>query len=90
MNDFLVNYSFRLQKKIHKKISALDIAESLVKEIWSISHATCVDIIAQVSLTPSSIFLFLDVPTRKLGIIILPTDRAIRHNSPDCPYSNTV
>ena len=52
MNDFLVNYSFRLQKKIHKKISALDIAESLVKEIWSLSHATCVDIIAQVSLTP--------------------------------------
>ena len=38
---------------------------------------TCVDVIAQVSLTQWSIFLFLDVPTRKLRIItiIFPTDR---------------
>ena len=44
--------------------------------MWSISYVTCVDIIAQVSLSPLSIFLFLDVPTLKLSsIIILPTDR---------------
>ena len=38
---------------------------------------TCVDIIEQVSLIRWSIFLFLDVPTRKLRIIIIifPTDR---------------
>ena len=45
--------------------------------MWSISYVIFVDIIAQVSLTPSSIFLFLDMPTLTLGIniIILPTDR---------------
>ena len=39
-------------------------------------YVTCVNIIAQVSLTP--IFLFLDVPTLKLRIIIiiLPTNGA--------------
>ena len=37
----------------------------------SISYVTCVDIIALVSLTPLSIFLFLDVPTLKLSIIII-------------------
>ena len=40
--------------KIHKKqkLSAFDIVESQSKEMWSISYVTCVDIIAQVSLTP--------------------------------------
>ena len=43
--------------------------------MWSISYVTFIDIIAQVSLTPCSIFLFLDMPTLKLmiNIIILPT-----------------
>ena len=42
---FLLDYN-----KIHKiqKCSALDIVESQSKEMWSV---TCVDIIAQVSLT---------------------------------------
>ena len=45
--------------------------------MWSVSHVTCTDLIAQVSLTQWSTFLFLDVLTLKLGIIIiiiLPTD----------------
>ena len=43
--------------------------------MWSISYVTFIDIIAQVSLTPCSIFLFLDMSTLKLriNIIILPT-----------------
>ena len=36
-----------------------------------ISYVTCVDIISQVSLTRWLIFLFLDVSTRKLGIIVI-------------------
>ena len=45
--------------------------------MWSVSHVTCFDLIAQFSLTRLSIFLFLDEPTLKLRIIIitLPTDR---------------
>ena len=39
--------------------------------MWSISYVTCVDIIAQVSLTPWSISLFLDKLTQKLRIIII-------------------
>ena len=44
--------------------------------MWSISFAIFVDIIAQVSSTPWSIFSFLDMLTLKLRIIIiiLPTD----------------
>ena len=64
--------------KIHKnqKFSALEIVESRSKEMWSVSYVFCVDIIIQVSLTRLSVFLFLDVPTLKLRIIIiLPTDR---------------
>ena len=58
-------------------ISALDFVESWSKEMWSISYVTFVEIIAEVSLTPLSIFLFLDKPTLKLGIIIiLPTGRS--------------
>ena len=40
--------------KIHKKqtFGALDIIESQSKKIWLVSYVTCVDIIAQVSLTP--------------------------------------
>ena len=65
MTFFFLDYNF----------SALDIVEPWSKETWSILYVTCVNIIAQVSLTP--IFLFLDVPTLKLRIIIiiLPTDR---------------
>ena len=65
---------FFAQKNL--KFSALGIVESWNKETWSILYVTCVDIIGQVSLTPCSIFLFLDVPILKLRIIIiiLPTD----------------
>ena len=63
-------------KKIHKKqkFSALDIVEWQSTKMWSVSYVTC----SQVSLTRWSIFLFLDMPTLKLRIIIiiLPTDRA--------------
>ena len=38
--------------KNKKKISALDIVESQNKKMWSVTYVTCVDIIAQVSLTP--------------------------------------
>ena len=34
-----------------QKFSALTIVESQSKEMWSVSNVTCVDIIAQVSLT---------------------------------------
>ena len=56
--------------------------------MWSFSYVTCVDIIAQVSLTWWSMFLFLDVPTMKLTIIIivLPTDQPelkVKLPSPD-------
>ena len=66
-------------EKMHKKqkFSALAIVEYWSKEMWSNSYVTFVDILAQVSLTPWSIFLFLDMPTLKLRIIIiiiLPTD----------------
>ena len=49
----------------------IDIVESWSKEMWLISYITCVVIIAQVSLTLWSIFLFLDVQTLKLRIIII-------------------
>ena len=39
--------------------------------MWLISYETCVGIIAQVLLTPWSIFLFLDILTLKLRIIII-------------------
>ena len=61
-------------KYMHKKqkFSALDIVESLNKEMWSV-------IITQVSLTWRSIFLVLNVPTIKLRIIvnILLTNQSI-------------
>ena len=46
--------------------------------MWSVSHVICIDIIAQVSLTRWSIFLFSDVSTLKLRIIIiiLQTDQS--------------
>ena len=75
---FLLDYD-----KIHKKqkFSALDIVESCSKEMWSISYVTCVEKMAQVSLTPWSIFLFLDVLTLKLcqPKIILSTVRRIKN-----------
>ena len=45
--------------------------------MWSVSYVTYIDIKAQVSLTRWSVFLFLDVPTLKLQIIIniLSADR---------------
>ena len=42
--------------------------------MWLISYVTCVDIIAKVSLTWWSMFLFLDMPTLKLRIVIFPTN----------------
>ena len=58
---------------MHKKqkFSAFDIVESWSKEMWLVSYVTCIDHIAQVSLSRSSIFLFLDLLTLKLRIIIL-------------------
>ena len=56
----------------------------------SVSYVTCIDIIAQVSLTQWSAFLFLDVSTLKL-IIILPTDRPTGNNSPfNYPYNKKL
>ena len=55
--------------------------------MWSISYVTCVDIIAQVSSNPWSVFLLLDVSTQKIGLLLLllcpPTDQ---NNSLDCPF----
>ena len=42
--------------------------------MWLVSYVTCIDLIAQISLTRWSAFLFLDVLILKL-IIILPTAR---------------
>ena len=69
-------FSFRLQQNKKQKFSAHDIVESWSEERWSISYVTSVDITAQVSLIPWSIFLFSDLLTLKLKImiIILPTD----------------
>ena len=47
--------------------NALDVAEWRSAEMWLVSYVNC----AQVSLTWWSIFLFLDVPTLKLRIIII-------------------
>ena len=69
-NIFLLDHN-----KIHKKqkFSALDIVEWRSTEMWSVSFVTC----TQVSSNRWSIFLFFDVPTLKLRIIIiiLPTDQ---------------
>ena len=43
-----------------QKFSAIDIVEYRSKEMWSISYVTFVDIKAQVSLTPWSMFLSKD------------------------------
>ena len=50
--------------------------ESESKEMWSVSYVTCIDLIAQVSLTWWLAF-FLDMLTLKLTviIIILPADQ---------------
>ena len=57
-NLFLLDYN-----GIHKKqkFGALDIVESQSKEMWFSSYVVSVEIITQVSLTPWSIFLFLDI-----------------------------
>lgn len=44
-------FFFILRKNQKQKISAIDIIESQNKEWWSVSYATCVDIMVQVSLT---------------------------------------
>ena len=64
-------FFFILRKNQKQKISAIDIIESQNKEWWSVSYATCVDIMVQVSLSQWSIFLFLDVLTLKLRVIII-------------------
>ena len=58
--------------------------ESQNKEWWSVSYITCADIMAQVSLTRWSTFLFLGVLTLKLRIvvIILTTDPPTRYILP--------
>ena len=44
----LLDYN-KVQRK--QNFCALDIVKSLSKEMWSVSYVTCVDMIAQVSLT---------------------------------------
>ena len=69
----MIFFFFSDYDKIHKKqkFSALGIAESQSKEMWLISYAICVDRVAQVSLTPRSVLLFLAVVTLKVRIIII-------------------
>ena len=52
---FLLDYN-----KIHKKLkfSAFDIVELRSKEMWLVSYVTCIDLMAQVSLTWWSAFYF--------------------------------
>ena len=81
--DFTYKHSFAVYifsniiflncNRIHKtqKFSALHVVIWRSKDMWSVSYVTCVDIIAQVSLTWWSMFLFLEVPTLKLRIIII-------------------
>ena len=39
--------------------------------MWSVSYVTCIDLIAQISLTRLSAFLFLDMPTLKLRMMMM-------------------
>ena len=93
---FLVIWLFLLDyNKIHKKqkFSAHDIVESWSKDMWSIliSCVACVDIIAQISLTPWSVVLFLYVSTLKLNIFCYYfTDRPTCNNSRDCLYNKKL
>ena len=70
---YIICFFWATIKDIHKKqkICALDILESLNKEMWLASYATCVEIITQVSLTWWSMFLVLDVLTMKLRTVFI-------------------
>ena len=52
---YLLDYN-----EIHEKqkFSAFDMVELLSKEMWLVSYVTCIDLIAQVSLTRWSAFYF--------------------------------
>ena len=57
--------------------------------MWLVSYVNCVDIIAQVYLTPLSRFLFLDMLNLKLRIIIiLPTDQLEKVLPTTCTTEN--
>ena len=60
-----------IQQHQIQKFCVLDIVESRSKEMSGVSYITCVDIIAQVSLNWWLMFLFLDMPTLKVRIIII-------------------
>ena len=53
------------------KFSALDIVEWQNTEIWLVSYVTCGEIIAQVSVIQRSTFLFSDMSTLKLRVIVI-------------------
>ena len=68
----------RLDYNKNKNLVHLTLLNDEGKEMWSVSYVTCIDLVAQVSLNRQSTFLYLDVLTLKLRIIviiILPTDR---------------
>ena len=67
----------RLDYNKNKNLVHLTLLNHEGKEMWSVSYVTCIDLVAKVSLNRQSTFLFLDVLTLKLRIIIiiLPTDR---------------
>ena len=57
--------------------------------MWLVFYVNCVDIIAQVYLTPLSRFLFLDMLNLKLRIIIiLPTDQLEKVLPTTCTTEN--
>ena len=67
-----LNFFFQIAIKYikNKNLVHLILLNLGSKETWSL-YVTSVDIIVQVSFTPGSIFLFLDVPTLRLRIIII-------------------
>ena len=72
---FLIIWSFFFgYNKIHKKLkfSTLDIVESQSKEMSSVSYVTCVDILAQVSLTQWSLYIILDEPKLRVNQLNQP------------------
>ena len=81
-NMIFIQITIKYIKK--QKFGAFAIVESQSKVMWSVSYVTCADIIAKASLTRWWRFLFLDVPTLKLRIvIILANTWPHQNNSPD-------
>ena len=69
---FLYDIFLLDHNKIHKKqkFSVLGITEWQSTGMWLVSFVTCIVIIAQVSLTGWSVFLFLDVLTLRIKLRI--------------------